>query len=560
MALVSPHVRGDQQRPRTWAWWLGLALLLGAALRLVGIGQLSISHYDEGVYALSAQGLAYPGGEYFAPPLFPLALRPVALLWPWQDTPLFLVNAFLGVVGIALAALVAVGVSRCAALIAAALVACSGWHVVYSRSVLTDVLFADCVLLSVAATARLLAAETSDAGAQRWRWAAVLGVALLGAWYTKYATPVLVAGILSGTVAVLAASGSEWRCRVTGGLLVFLAVAVSFAGYIPWVAHVQRTIGYENLLTHHRGYVLGWSAWFSNIREYARYARALLPQLSAVGVGVVLVASLTGGLCRNTPAISRLLCLLAFGAAGMLAGDVVWPVVGLMGSGIGRPRGRLAFPTFGVTTGVLACFFFVTPLYRPYPRLAIPTILLGCVAIAVLLDGVLTRSRGHKIAVTAGTMSSVAALAIFGVVELSPPPEISNPPQGAAPLEEAVRELAAAASGEHTVYVYARPCVTFYLVPRMAVQLLGEPSAVRQALRTAAPLIVDTALLLDNPPVAELFERDSCQPAGIWPYCPSLPTRLNDWHHRRLPVAGDWPYWLWLFREDGGAAAQLYGP
>ena len=144
-------------RRDTWTA-LGLALL-AAALRLWHLGDLGITHYDEGGYAMSALAIhdnavpqdLYPLQHYLSPPVvFGLAGWLMQLLGTTSELALIGVSQGAGILTVPL--LYVIGqrwLGRSAGLGAGLLLALSDYHILYSRTGLTDAPFVLLLLLAI---------------------------------------------------------------------------------------------------------------------------------------------------------------------------------------------------------------------------------------------------------------------------------------------------------------------------------------------------------------------------------------------------------------------------
>ncbi|MGH7507582.1 MAG: ArnT family glycosyltransferase, partial [Longimicrobiales bacterium] len=186
---VDPSVaRGDARRT-TGSELAVLALVVLAAFiaRFWAFGATGMSHFDEGVYAISATGLAqpphhlFPNQIHFSPPFYfttvGIALR---LFGGATDHVAVMVNILLGTATVA--AVWWIGrtwFGARAGIIAAALLALSQFHILLSRVVLTDAAFSFWFILALAAIT--LAVDRRD-----YRLAVLAGAVVGMAWNTKY--------------------------------------------------------------------------------------------------------------------------------------------------------------------------------------------------------------------------------------------------------------------------------------------------------------------------------------------------------------------------------------
>lgn len=326
-------------------------VLLGLGLRTWGITQNSMTHYDEFYYTQSGldlwivtSGAAGPALEnltaedqtasplnglhpllpFHAPPAYPILIALVHALvgGPWYPAGA-LVSAVLGSATIVLMYSFAKRLCRseAAGLIAAALVALSDFHVVYSRMWLTDATFCFVFLLAMDLLARLFE------GGRLW-WAIPAGLAAGLCWNVKYNgwmppaiglaawLVVVVRAKCSGRVGAWASGqvgkvarqqgseatrqqGSEAGPRNsvapspsrrlavsppgllrTGWALGFVAAA-AFVLFLPWHSYIERYFegGYATVSVHHASFsspLLAWQRGGAVVEKSLGVARAWL--------------------------------------------------------------------------------------------------------------------------------------------------------------------------------------------------------------------------------------------------------------------------------------------
>ena len=451
---------------------LAALLVLAATLRVVGWGSVGLDHFDEGAYAYSAASLAaggleaalYPRVELLAPPFQYAAGALSMVLFGISDQALIGLSALLGVGSVGLVYIAGKGwLGRPAAAAAAILLAMSDFHVLYSRSGLADVSFGFWLLgaLYCFGQAELRAS---------WRWAVLAGLATGAAWNTKY-HGWLALVIAVGALALGARSLTRAQLR---GSLARLAIAglVAAATYAPWALHVSsQPGGYALLLEHHATFV--------------RPAQ-LVPQAWA---HLQAQLHLDGWLGRSAPGLAALLMVLPaspqmrgrrlaraglVAAAGILAGHAVFlgvaAVAGLIG--LGRAAGvgaRLSVSFFLV-------FSALTPLYLPYPRLALPWIMAAVLLAGRAVQAFVRPSDASPVgaegtglawppwAVRARPVFALAALAaVTGAAALRPPWRSASTYQPKDGFRTATATMAQEVGTEGVVLVWSEPGVAFYL-------------------------------------------------------------------------------------------------
>lgn len=313
---------------------LAAAVLLAAILRLVFVTELSLSHWDEGVYA--GFGLGYGPGErgdpwiIYAPPVYPVL---VALAYaviapePWVA---IVVAAVMGVLGVGLLArLTAAWFTPSAAVIAAFLLAIEPLHVAHSRMALTETTFCVGLLATLLFATRALESEGKRS------------VYFTGAW-AGLATLTKFHGFLP-----LAAFGAMTLLQKKPRKAFAAAVAFVPAGLLAlWLVH--STCGFERFSSSRAEWVNGLHPW--SIRQTFEFAQILLIRESSIWIAFLAV----------------------LGVATFLLS-----------------RSRTKAPALGVVTLGLFCVVLCT--YRNYARLFVPLVVLAIPFAAFMIDRVASR-------------------------------------------------------------------------------------------------------------------------------------------------------------------------
>ncbi len=169
-----------------------------------------------------------------------------------------------------------------AALFAAALLAVSGWHIMYSRLLLTESLYVFLLLLVIATSLEYLAEP-------RLKWAAVTGLAVFALQYTKYngflASGPLLSVMLYDVFALKDTARRRerlWHGFVLSGIVV--------AGIASEILIIKLSIGVRAYLTSYSTYVGSKAASVSQIVAYLAYVNAAPVLLFAV-VGLIFTVS-----------------------------------------------------------------------------------------------------------------------------------------------------------------------------------------------------------------------------------------------------------------------------
>jgi len=373
-------------------------LLLGGWLRFAKADQMAVEHFDEGVYASNVwfegtQVDRYPMQHLYAPPLLPAAIEWVVLFGGPQVPMPMLVNLVAGTLTI-----VAVWwtgrtwLGSVGGITAASLCAFSDFHVLYSRTALTDPLL--CLWLVAAV---FCIGEGHRKLSLRWLLAGGLFTGL--AWWTKYNGWLPLAIQFSGVAGWLIFGGREARRKMSRHLLGFVATAgTAVVIWLPVWKGLQPHGGYEVVAANHRGYLVGLSGWWDSLqRQYA--AHQFLEGLVAVfGVAYAAIWAVClrlrfheGGFTWNTEsgkdAASRRFpaarFVLLLGAATLLAGlavafgtSLLLAVLTLAGFAQVFLMRRADNAADRLPVWLLAAWFVglmvATPFYRAYPRLSLP--------------------------------------------------------------------------------------------------------------------------------------------------------------------------------------------
>jgi 4-amino-4-deoxy-L-arabinose transferase-like glycosyltransferase len=433
--------------------------LAGFALRAWDIGSAGIGQYDEGVYAASALGMSdpeqgytlWPGQDRFSPPVFftlvSLAFR---LLGP-SDTAAIWVNVMLGSLTIPVVWWATRRWFGAAAAIAAAtLVALSEFHIIMSRSALTDVAFALTLVIALVTVAAFL-----EHGG--WWRAVVAGLATGLAWNTKYHgwfALVIGAGALAGWWLFGRAGRATAQRRVAG---LALAAGVAWLAYLPWMLHISEQ----------EGAVGGWaryfftmlsSRWVHNFVRHASEQFYLEGPLTRVAIPAALTITLAVAgrelAGRRGVLLAGAAILLAATSGGFAAGVAL---TALAVPALLRQRTR---PEVLVLLAWIALWIVAAPMYRPYFRLLLPLALALAIASGYAISELLTRPRE-----SAGPRQAVAAVAVAAAVAVIALrlPDASDPWRPGTSQREASRRISAAMAPGVPVAVAGEPTVAFYL-------------------------------------------------------------------------------------------------
>jgi hypothetical protein len=573
-----PLGRAAAQEPSTTlrtAWRCLLAwAAVGLLLRVLCIQGRGLSHFDEGVYALWAHGVNYPGHMFFAPPLFPSLLALPTYLMPWHDTMLLAFNAVLGAAAAVVAGTVAwKWFGPASGAFATALVAMSSFHLEMSSTALTDMLFSVVFLLGVYFAEGLFGPSSFQPHRSPFQWAtwwaaytACSGLAL----WTKYTGPlVLLAGPAAVAAFLIAYRQTVPRRQVLVPasfrlLLWAAAMATAWASYMPWFRYVAGQLGsYRVLVAHHRGYLEGWQAWLENAASYLYFSELLCGPASCLSavLGPLVALRCASHRAAKTSWLGTTAATSLFALGTALFGDAFWLALGGFGAlheGRAKKSSWEKSLTCALMCGVL---LLILPLYRPYPRLAFP---LSCLAWVLgskygleVLDRLSPSGQRPTAAWAAvGVMTFLVTLWLQLVAYWTRPWKGSLTPPGTEaprPLREAVASLLRQGTEKAgDVLAVVRPALLFYLAGKARVEMAPDRRTFELLDRQGwgKLLLVDSALLRDNPDLrSRLREPSGWTLVGTIPYAPSPLVWLDDFPHGLPELSDGWPYVLQLFER-----------
>jgi dolichyl-phosphate-mannose-protein mannosyltransferase len=529
--------------------------VIGGLLRVWSIGRLGLSHFDEGIYAVSGLWIFSrhgildldPSVIAYAPPGFPFLVGLSYFTLGVGDLSAILVSIVMGTVTIpAIAWLARRTFGSGAGVVAAAFAALSGAHVAFSRMALTDVSFLLIWVLALIQGQRFL----ERPGAFR---AVLLGLAVGAAQLFKYN------GWLAGATVVL--SAAFWLVLHPGqrrsgmaaatwgwGLLAALVAAMV---YWPWFAFVQSHGGYGALLAHQRGYLGGLGSWPRHLAGQVAQARALSGGaiwLASAGlaaaVGVLLIGFDEADRGRVSPIIA--LTTLAVAALRVTPDLACWVPLVLLPLGF-RARGIMpSKPVILIYTGWLTVSL-LTPFYHPYARLWLPMEVFECVFFggvigalhAWLEAGVRTPDdKRDSPSSRPNWFASLIAIAFasHGIIYFG----MTHPSNGSLPGLLAPTDALKTASASIThdlpetvknLRVLARPPLTFYLGQnaRVAIERQSSLDDFLRPSDAATWALLDTAVIRHD----EDFSLELNRSSADWVLVRVTPTPLS------LPVLLD---------------------
>lgn len=369
---------------------IAIAILVVAFVaRLWALDGIGIGHYDEGVYVISAVGMAastpelFPNQIVFSPPFY----FATAGLMHWifegdADRVAIIVNIVIGTLTVA--AVWAVGRSWFgprAALIAAVLLTLSPFHILLSRVALTDVAYSFWFVLALGAL--VLAVKRGD-----YR-VAILAGALTGmAWNTKYHGWFIL--LITGVALVPDLRGMLTKKTSRRPLAMWCTAAV-VAGlcYLPWAVYMGAASadgGYGGIVRYFAAMLRG--EWLANVMRHAGQQAFMENPLSraaplaALGVALLTYRGLAAG------RVVGLAGVLALG--GVLIGSAG---VAVLLAFLSVPILLREFATYRARVVIcwVGLWVVAAPFYHPYARLLLPFVIAAFLLAGLVLDRVLQR-------------------------------------------------------------------------------------------------------------------------------------------------------------------------
>lgn len=429
---------------------------------------LGIGHYDEGVYAFSAQGVVtwpegdlFPGQIRFSPPAWFASVGVAARALDIAPDQVALgLNIVIGAVTAAVVAAAGMawfGVTTGVA--AGLLVAANPLSVMLSRSGLTDPLFTLFFVLALAAVVHVL----HQPG---WRWVLVAGLLTGAAWNTKYH------GWFVGLIGLGAICWIWWHERRERGshrlvsrMLRLLAVgAIGFATYLPWATYMRSASGSRGFAAIVDYYLaLIGKGWVDNAVRHAELQLFLDGTLARAGIALAVgtALALAAPLRVNRVLVLLVGCLLAIGIGGGLGALLLFAGVGLVAL-LTDPSRAAA----GVLLAWVGLWVVAAPLYHPYARLLLPMI----PAMALVAGrGVVALVQWAQMPGAARGMPRPAALATSGAMLLammvtpSLVRGVGDPWRDATGSRIAAARMALVTPTDAPIYVIGEPSLSYYL-------------------------------------------------------------------------------------------------
>jgi dolichyl-phosphate-mannose-protein mannosyltransferase len=477
---------------------LAIVVTAGTLLRIVALSRSAVEHFDEGVYAsnifFGPPDYAYPLQRFFGPPLLPVLIE-AGMIAGLPPNLAAMLPSFLAGCGtiVALWWFGRFWFGPPVGIAAAALAALSDFHIAYSATALTDVLLGLWLLLAIDAVGRSLVGVTSKrndgtptdcvsatalASLGDFRWAVGAGIFAGLAWWTKYNgwLPLAIeAAALPLLWIFLRPPGKQLRTWL-GCFAVTVAVALAL--WAPYYFCLQSQGGYGPIAANHAKYFVGFTGWLdSAARQIAnQYVFGVWCTATAVLASAAVPALLRYGKLNGSP----WRCYGGFGAAifGLyLVSVLVVPV----GAAIGLARMLIAFHlapklddawrrrTIGCLL-VLAWWggmLVATPLYTPYPRLALPFVLASWIGMSLnfadFLDATEQRFYESKVGVFwAGAFLATIAVVLLLLGRAPPQIEVSSDRRGLLQIANQMRARDITHQ-PRAIYVFGEPAMYFQL-------------------------------------------------------------------------------------------------
>ncbi|GAB4135540.1 MAG: hypothetical protein Tsb009_01950 [Planctomycetaceae bacterium] len=436
MAKPQPGWKSIDPRINQSEWIAVLVIVIvGLALRVAFSNRLAVEHFDEGIYSSNIwfgikQGSQYPFRALYAPPLLPALIEwSIILFGPMSWVPM-LVNLIAGTATILLLWRIARSmIGPIAGLSAAALCALSDYHIVYSRTALTDPLMGFFTLAAVYCIWRAHSTKKTH-----WSYAAGLLTGL--AWYTKYNGWLPLAIGYSGIIAWQIFTPKKERRLLKHLSLISITtslISLLFFGMI--LTGLHDVGGYAAIANNHAQYVVGFSGWMNSFLQQAANHRHFSGWLSCTGIAaaIILPLALNPSISPDSPktehvptqsgppaaAVSRVeiqailatAAILLMGFATWIGATSVLTLLAIAGLVRGLASTHRTLPANQSKTKtslnsetrlaywLIAAWFcgllIATPFYRPYPRLSLPWLIATWLGAAAFIQQIFDFHKRH---------------------------------------------------------------------------------------------------------------------------------------------------------------------
>ncbi len=515
------------QYARSEGLLIAIVTVVGAVLRVWALGRINLTHFDEGIYALSgawifsSRGFAAldPGLIPYAPPGLPFLIGIAYAVFGLADTSAILIPVLCGIATIPVAGCVARRAwGTGGGVVAAAFAAFSLFHIAFSRKALTDAPFLLTWLTALIAGARFLESPG-------FRRAVVMGVSVGLAQHFKYNG--WLAGVVVFATAMLDVARSAESRRSRSLRLTFgwgaCAALIALILYTPWIQFVEHHGGYAALVRHHRNYLGSFGTWIA-------YCDVQLRQESALGGGPVFPLLAWSVAWWGSAALNQECAKRRFLSANVVATYFLGAALFLVLPNFTWWASLIVFPSAmwsgnaqarSIAVGWLL-LSMMTPLYHPYARLWLPLHALGWILISgsvMRLQRAATRQESGIIALRdfltdPRTVAPVGAAILAAAIYTAAVRPHSFPTGWVLAPEASLRSIAFAFIKDHppadgtTALVLARRPLVFYLeLARCPVGLESGIDSLRRRPRRDELALVDSAILRQDGDVADALRR-----------------------------------------------------
>jgi 4-amino-4-deoxy-L-arabinose transferase-like glycosyltransferase len=444
--------------------WVVLGAIVAIALgaRLWAFSTTGIGHFDEGVYVISALGIAesphdlFPNQINFSPPFYFTTVG----IFSWlsgadPERVAILVNIIIGAATVAATWWLGhLWFGARAAAIAALLLALNQFHILMSRVALTDAAFSFWFVLALGTI--VLAVDRSD-----YRIAVLAGLCTGLAWNTKYH------GWFALLITGVALAPTLWRARAHRGyrrpLGIWLTAAV-VAGiiYAPWAAymrHASGSGGYGNIISYYATMLdIDWVGNLWRQMGQQAFLEGVITRaapLAALAAGLIVDRRYAGGL-RRFAAIAGGLAVLS-----LLAGE----------AGVGALLALAALPALlrefnAYRSRVMLCWvglwIVAAPVYHPYARLILPFTIASFLLAGFVLDRLLGRDGAAPKDGVRAPMLALGGAALVALLAANLRSDTGNPWFPSRDIPLAADAIAQIADGS-PVYVIGEPQLNYHL-------------------------------------------------------------------------------------------------
>ncbi len=267
-----------------------MAIALGAVLRISHTERLAVEHFDEGVYSSSlwydaAAGEPYPMRHLYAPPLLPSLISVIATIPGLQSVAPFAPSLLFGCLTVGVMWWMArAWFGMNGGLVIVFVLACSDFHILFSRMAMTDVpaLFWIC---------SAVAAASHGLESRRIRTMVLAGLFTGCAWWTKYTGWLALAIVVSGSGFWWLLKGRKDMPFFTLLKLLLIMIAVAAVCWLPLLGMLQEHGGYEAVAENHRGYFSGFTGWQERLSNHIVYHFRLDSWFGAIALGIGMLAA-----------------------------------------------------------------------------------------------------------------------------------------------------------------------------------------------------------------------------------------------------------------------------